>query len=70
MAVILIVTGHIFVSRQGGSLSETVNHLIEAYDERYIDLECLEGLKKDAKELEILLNGYINYLRKQQIPTP
>ena len=57
-----------FCIQARGSLSETVKHLIEAYEEKYIDCNYLEELKRDAKELEILLNGYINYLRKQQAP--
>lgn len=47
-----------------GSLAETINHLIDAYDENYIDTEKLNYYKQQGKEIEKLLNGYMNYLRK------
>ena len=46
------------------SLSETLNHLIDAYDCSYITKEDLEQLKIKIDEVERLLNGYINFLRK------
>lgn len=48
------------------SLSETINHLIDAFDEGYITEEKLNYYKIKGKEIERLLNGYINYLRKQR----
>src|SRR5687767_13762535 len=50
-----------------GSLSETINHLIDALDEGYINDETLNYYRMKAKEIERLLNGYITYLRKQRI---
>jgi len=50
-----------------GSLSETVNHLIDSFDEGYIDDEKLNYYKVKAKEIERLLNGYIIYLRNKRI---
>jgi four helix bundle protein len=47
-----------------GSLSETIHHLIEAFDEAYISETQLFHFKKQGKEIEKLLNGYISYLRK------
>ena len=47
-----------------GSLSETINHLIDALDEAYITIEKLNYYKLKGKEIEKLLNGYMNYLRK------
>ncbi|MBL7701417.1 MAG: four helix bundle protein [Ferruginibacter sp.] len=47
-----------------GSLSETINHLIGAMDDNYINLEKLNYYKHKGKEIEKLLNGYMNYLRK------
>ncbi len=47
-----------------GSLSETINHLIDALDESYITFETLQIYKVKGKEIEKLLNGYMNYLRK------
>jgi four helix bundle protein len=49
-----------------GSLSETINHLIDAYDEQHISLERLNYFKIKGKELEKIINGYIGYLRKQR----
>ena len=49
-----------------GSLTETVNHLIDAVDENYITNEKLIQLKLMAKEVERLLNGYLIYLRRKR----
>ena len=49
-----------------GSLTETVNHLIDATDEEYITTGQLIELKTDAKEIERLINGYLIYLRKKR----
>lgn len=48
-----------------GSLSETLNHLIDAYDCAYITLEKLTELKNELNEVEKILNGYINWLRDE-----
>jgi four helix bundle protein len=48
-----------------GSLSETYNHLIDAYDCKYITSEKLKELKSEITEVEKILNGFINWLRKQ-----
>jgi four helix bundle protein len=48
-----------------GSLSETYNHLIDAYDCTYITLEKLTELKNEINEVEKILNGYINWLRDE-----
>lgn len=48
-----------------GSLSETLNHLIDAYDEHYISLEVLDVFRQKVSEVERLLNGYITYLGKK-----
>jgi len=55
-----------FCIQSRGSLSETVNHLIDAFDEKYITQEKLTSYKIKAKEIERLLNGYITYLRTQR----
>jgi four helix bundle protein len=49
-----------------GSLSETINHLIDAFDEGYITTERLEYFKSKGKEIELLLNGYISWLRQKR----
>ena len=48
-----------------GSLSETLNHLIDTFDEKYITEEQLKYFRNKITEVEKLLNGYINYLEKQ-----
>ena len=55
-----------FCIQARGSLSETVNHLIDAFDEEYLSEETLNYYKTKAKEIERLLNGYIIYLRGQR----
>jgi len=47
-----------------GSMSETLNHLIDAFDCKYISAETLKNLKSKISELERLLNGYINYSKR------
>jgi four helix bundle protein len=53
-----------FCIQARGSLSETLNHLIDAYDCKYITVETLQQFKAKIEEIERLLNGYISYLRK------
>ena len=48
-----------------GSLSETYNHLIDAFDCNYINQAQLDEFKKNIDEAGRLLNGYISYLRKK-----
>ena len=48
-----------------GSLAETFNHLIDAYDSSYIMSEKLSEFKSEIDEVGKLLNGYINWLRHQ-----
>ena len=55
-----------FCVQARGSLTETVNHLIDAIDEEYITADLLTELKTDAKEIERLINGYLIYLRKKR----
>ena len=53
-----------FCRQARGSLFETLDHLIIALDEKYIDQEKFDHSKLlFAKNLKIL-NGYINYLQK------
>ena len=53
-----------FCIQARGSLSETMNHLIDAFDARYIPAEQLHYFKLKADEVGKLLNGYITYLRR------
>ncbi|WP_375447599.1 four helix bundle protein [uncultured Fibrella sp.] len=50
------------------SLSETLEHLITAFDEKYISDEQLIAYKAKVDMCGRLLNGYINFLKKQQKP--
>ncbi len=51
-------------SRQSrGSSDETLEHMITAYDEKYIQKNILADINKDYKECLKQLNGYIKYLR-------
>ena len=47
-----------------GSLSETLNHLIDALDCQYVTQDQLVQYKARYYEVERLLNGYIAFLRK------
>ena len=49
-----------------GSLTETINHLIDAFDEGFITDTTLIEFKKKGKEIERLLNGYLIFLRKKR----
>jgi four helix bundle protein len=53
-----------------GSLSETLNHLIDAFDCNYISDEILQTFRQKIYEVEKLLNGYINFLEKKFICKP
>jgi four helix bundle protein len=51
-----------------GSLSETLNHLIDAHDENYITETVLNEYKAKISEVEKLLNGYIHFIEKKIAP--
>jgi four helix bundle protein len=55
-----------FCIQARGSLSETLNHLIDAFDCKYISTEQLTSFKNKLDEVGKLLNGYITWLRKQR----
>ena len=50
-----------------GSLLETLEHLITAFDEKFISVEELKYFKTKIDMCSRLLNGYINYLNKTKI---
>lgn len=55
-----------FCRNARGSLEEILEHLITAYDEKYIDVTLL---KKEKIQYEVylkLINGYIRYLRNSK----
>ncbi len=58
-----------FCIQARGSLSETYNHCIDAFDEKLVTEELLKELKVEINECERLLNGYINWLRKELAKT-
>jgi len=58
-------TRHFFIQARG-SLSETIEHLITAYDEKYIDEQTYNELEQLAETVFRLINGYINYLDKMR----
>ena len=51
-----------------GSLNETLEHLITAFDEKYLNEEELMNFKIKIDSCGKLLNGYINHLKKTQKP--
>ncbi len=46
-----------------GSLEETLDHCIVAFDERYISEEELQEVRKIYNKTLLILNGYIKYLK-------
>jgi len=54
-----------------GSLDETLEYMITAYDEKYITKNILSEINKDYKDCLKQLNGYIKYLKtaKQEVKT-
>jgi four helix bundle protein len=48
-----------------GSLNEVLDHLYTAVDEGYISQETFDELYAQGREVERVLNGYINYLKRQ-----
>jgi four helix bundle protein len=49
-----------------GSLNETIDQLYVALDESYIDQTIFDKLYDMGRVTEIILNGYINHLKKSQ----
>jgi four helix bundle protein len=49
-----------------GSLEETLEHLITAYDEEYITVEILKEMKQEHEVCMRLINGYISFLNKSK----
>jgi len=50
-----------------GSLSETLNHLIDASDCKYISADQLLYYRKRVARVEVPLNGYIKWLESKTI---
>ena len=47
-----------------GSLCESLNQVLTANDEKYIDDEFVEQFREKFERAKSLINGYINYLSK------
>ena len=52
-----------FCRQSRGSLSETMEHIITAYDEGYLDKATLENFNQCYKQCLKQLNSYIKYLQ-------
>ena len=57
-----------FCIQARGSLFETINHLVDAYDCRYINEETLILFRQKAADVERKLNGYIAWLKTMLDP--
>jgi len=55
-----------FCRQARGSLTETLDHFICAFDEQYIILEELNNFRVQYDQCLKLLNGYIAYLKKMK----
>ncbi len=49
-----------------GSLSETLDHIFIAYEEKFIADEILQTFQAEYDSCLRLLNGYIQYLKKKK----
>jgi len=58
-----------FCRQARGSLTETLDHLLCAFDEEYIGEAELNTLKQQYSLVLRLLNGYISYLKKRKSDT-
>ena len=54
-----------FLINARDSAAETIDHLIIASDNQFIDEQTVETLKQDCEECMRMINGYITYLKKQ-----
>ena len=54
-----------FLVNARGSAAETIDHLIIAFDNNFINEQIFDTLKQDCEECMRMINGYISYLRKQ-----
>ena len=56
-----------FCRQARGSLSEVLDHLICAFDEKYITEQQLIEFRHQIEKCMKLLNGYISFLQKQKV---
>jgi four helix bundle protein len=55
-----------FCRQARGSLTETLEHLICAYDSGFLEENKLKELETDYNQILKLLNGYIAYLKQRK----
>lgn len=53
-----------FCRQARGSLTETLDHLITAFDEEYITKEVLDQFQRKLEKCLKILNGFIGYLQR------
>ena len=58
-------TRHFFIMARG-SVTETMEHLITAYDEKYISEDDLNSEQEKCEKVFKLINGFISYLDKSK----
>lgn len=56
-----------FCRQSRGSLSETMEHIITAYDEGYFDKLTLKNFNQKYKHCLKEINGYIKYLKTAKV---
>jgi four helix bundle protein len=54
-----------FLLNARGSAAETIDHLYIAMDNKIIEEKVFNSFKNDCEECMKMINGYINFLRKQ-----
>jgi four helix bundle protein len=59
-----------FLLNARGSAAETIDHLFIAMDNNVIDENVFNSFKYDCEECMKMINGYINFLRKQSDNKP
>lgn len=59
-----------FCRASRGSLNELIDHLLIALEEEYIVSGKHAEIKLDLEHCLKILNGYINYLKRQKESTP
>jgi four helix bundle protein len=51
---------------RGGSLEETLSHLVVAYEMKFTPQPIFVSLEQDSEKLTQLINGYIGYLKRSK----
>jgi four helix bundle protein len=56
-----------FIRQARGSLTETLDHLVTAMDEAYINEEIYKRFEKQYEKVLKLINGYISFLKTKKL---